>query len=84
MVTNTAAKLAATAGLCISVASAIVAQTSPLPGPAAPPKSLPVPKGGENLVLNPTIDECRAGWRPGVKWTKEQFAQFCRQMEISK
>jgi hypothetical protein len=61
-----------------------LAQTLPPPGPTAPSKSLPVPKGGENLVINPTMDECKAGWRPGLKWTKEQFDGFCRQMEISK
>jgi hypothetical protein len=84
MVTNTAAKLAAAIALCIGLAGAVVAQTSPPPGPTAPEGSLPVPKAGENLVLNPTRDECKAGWRPGLKWTKKQFDQFCRQMEISK
>jgi hypothetical protein len=49
-----------------------------------PQRTLPVPKGGESMVLNPTQDECKAGWRPGLKWTKAQFDKFCAQMEISK
>ena len=65
-------------------AGGALAQTSPEPGPTAPPKTLPVPKGGESLVINPTQDECRAGWRPGLRWTQEEFDKFCRQLEISK
>jgi hypothetical protein len=84
MVTNTAARLAAAIALCVGVAGAILAQTSPQPGPTVPEKSLPVPKGGESLVLNPTKDECKGGWRAGLKWTKEEFDTFCRQLEISK
>jgi hypothetical protein len=84
MVINAAARLAVSAAVCIGVAGAILAQTSPPPGPTAPPKSLPVPKGGENLVINRTNDECKAGWRPGLRWTREQFDKFCRQIEISK
>jgi hypothetical protein len=61
-----------------------LAQTSPPAGPTVPPKTLPVPKGGESLVINPTKDECTAGWRPGLRWTQAEFDKFCRQLEISK
>jgi hypothetical protein len=76
--------LAAVIAVCVGIAGAILAQTSPSPGPTAPPKTLPVPKGGESLVINPTKDECKAGWRAGLRWTKEEFGKFCRQLEISK
>jgi hypothetical protein len=45
---------------------------------------LPIPKKGDDLVINPTIEECRRGWRPGLKWTKKQFDDFCSQLKISK
>jgi hypothetical protein len=65
-------------------AGGALAQTSPPVGPTAPPKTLPVPKGGESLVINPTKDECKGGWRPGLRWTQPEFDKFCRQLEISK
>jgi hypothetical protein len=84
MVTNTPARLAAAVAFSVGVAGAALAQTSPPPGPTVPEKSLPVPKGGESLVINPTKDECKAGWRRDLKWTKAEFDKFCRQLEISK
>jgi hypothetical protein len=84
MITNTVARLAVATALCVGVAGVILAQTTPLPGPTVPEKSLPVPKGGESLVLNPTKDECKGGWRPDLRWTREEFDKFCGQLEISK
>jgi hypothetical protein len=84
MVTNATAKLATTIVLGVAVSGALLAQTAPQPGPTVPPKTLPVPKGGETLVINPTIDECRTGWRPGLRWTREEFDKFCTQLRISK
>jgi hypothetical protein len=81
---TTATRLVATVAMWAVIACAILAQTPPKPGPTVPEKSLPVPKGGENIVINPTAAECKAGWRPGMRWTKEQFDAFCRQFEISK
>ena len=42
--------------------------------PVAPPK-----KNDSEIVINPTITECAAGWRDhaDVKWSKEQFDKFC-------
>jgi hypothetical protein len=81
MVLNGATRLVAIVAL---LAGECLAQTSPAPGPTMPRKSLPVPKGGENIVINPTTDECKAGWRPELKWTKDEFDNFCRQLKISK
>jgi hypothetical protein len=81
---TTAAKLGLSTAIWAAVACTILAQTPPAPGPTAPEKSLPVPKGGETIVINPTASECRAGWRPGLRWTKAQFDAFCRQFKISK
>ena len=83
MVVHTA-RLATTLAFCVSFASAGLAQASQSPGPTVPPKSLPIPKRGDNLVINPTVDECRKGWHPGLKWTKKQFDGFCSQLKISK
>ncbi len=54
------------------------------PGPTAPKTPLPVPKKGEDLVVNPTLDECKAGWHAGLKWSKEDFDKLCTQLRISK
>jgi len=59
------------------------AQTSPTPGPTNPAPN-PLSKPGADLVINPTTEECEKGWRPGLKWTQEQFEAFCTQMKTSK
>jgi len=63
---------------------AIFAQTSPLPGPTVPAKTLPVPDGGESLVINPTTGECRARWRRDLRWTREEFDKSCAHLGLSK
>jgi hypothetical protein len=88
MVTTTT-KLGVSLIFWAAIACTILAQAPPapgptVPGPTTPEKSLPVPKGGENIVINPTGAECKAGWRPGLRWTREEFDAFCRQFEISK
>jgi hypothetical protein len=55
-----------------------------VPDRTVPEKMLPVPRPGDNMVLNPTLEECKTGWRPGLRWTKEQFDNFCTQFKISK
>jgi hypothetical protein len=82
--TIAAAKLAGAVALCLAATGTSLAQTSPSPGPTVPPKSLPVPKGGESMVINPTVEECRAGWRKELKWSKAEFDKFCTQLEVSK
>jgi hypothetical protein len=80
----TSARLVAAGALCLGIAGSCLAQTSPAPGPTVPPKTLPVPKTGDNMLVNPTQEECKAGWRPELKWSKEQFDKHCAQLEISK
>jgi hypothetical protein len=82
MVTNTAARLAAGVALCVMLAGATLAQTSPLPGPTVPPDTLPVPNGGESLGINPTKGECNARWRRDLRWTREEFENACAQLEV--
>lgn len=77
-----AVALAAALQPCVVPAAA---QTSPTPGPTnpnAPPN--PLSKPGTDLVINPTADQCEEGWRPGLKWTREQFETFCTQIKTSK
>ena len=69
-------------GALVSGAIAASAQTT-TPGPtnpAPPPQSQP----GATIVVNPTKDECARGWHPGLKWTKEQFEEFCTKLKASK
>ena len=77
--------VAAAAATAILAAQPVYAQTSPTPGPTNPvPQPNPLSKPGTDLVINPTADECEKGWRPGLKWTREQFETFCTQIKTSK
>jgi hypothetical protein len=73
--------LAAALALCVAFATAAFAQSSQSSGPTMPSQPpLLIAKRGDNLVINPTIDECRMGWHLGLKWTKKQFDNFCSQL----
>jgi hypothetical protein len=75
----------ALAGAIVMSVPLASAQTSPTPGPTNPgPAPNPLSKPGSDLVINPTAEECKEGWRPGSKWTREQFDAFCKQLKISK
>jgi hypothetical protein len=57
-----------------------LAQTSPTPGPTAPP---PLSKPGSDMVINPTVEN--VAWvGTELKWTREQFETFCVQMKAAK
>ena len=76
--------LAASAVLALGAGSSF-AQTSPTPGPTSPPPpNQPLAKPGSDLVINPTTEECRKGWDSGLKWTKEQFEDYCAKMKAAK
>ena len=60
-----------------------LAQLLPSPGPVKPPPPVENPVG-KGIVINPTEDECRRGWDPSLKWTKEQFNDFCGKLGSSK
>jgi hypothetical protein len=34
--------------------------------------------------VNPTADECKGGWNARMRWTKEQFQEFCARLNASK
>ena len=50
--------------------------------PVAPPQTKQ--PGQQNMVVNPTIDECKTGWNSNLKWTQTQFDQFCASLSKSK
>ena len=41
-------------------------------------------KPGATIVVNPTDAECKSGWRPGLRWTQQQFAEHCTKLQSSK
>jgi hypothetical protein len=70
--------------LVVFAGTAIYAQ-GPTPGPTNPnPPPQAETKPGKDLVVNPTTEECKQGWSANMKWTKEQFEQFCAQMKAAK
>jgi len=64
----------ATALLAMAVTCAAAQTTAPAPQT----------KGQTNIVVNPTEAECRTGWNASLKWSKEQFDQFCTTITKSK
>jgi hypothetical protein len=75
-----------TAILALASSGASVAQGTPgpTPGPTNPTPPNPQAKAGATIVVNPTMDECRKGWETGMKWTKQQFEEFCTRLKASK
>ena len=59
--------------------SGVSAQT---PAPITPPQTKE--PGQQNMVINPTSDECKTGWNSNLKWTQTQFDQFCATLSKSK
>jgi hypothetical protein len=81
---NTPGRIAVMVAAIVCTGPAL-AQTSPTPGPTNPaPQPNPLTKPGSDLVINPTEEECKKGWRPDTKWTKQQFEEFCTQLKTSK
>jgi hypothetical protein len=52
--------------------------------PPRPSTTNPQSKQGGAIVANPTDDECKRGWNAGMRWTKEQFQEFCARLNASK
>ena len=84
-----------TLALCASAAALLAVSVgtsfgqgapSPQPGPTNPtsPATNPQAQPGATMVVNPTVEECRQGWNPSLKWTKEQFEHFCATLRASK
>ncbi|MDX2201823.1 MAG: hypothetical protein NW223_03675 [Hyphomicrobiaceae bacterium] len=59
------------------------AQTSPSPGPVNPAPN-PQAQPGATIVINPTVEQCRRGWNDTMRWTRQQFAEFCTKLGASK
>jgi hypothetical protein len=74
------AAMASTGLVLLSAAS--FAQAVPSPGPVKPPS--PTERPGKSIVINPTEEECKRGWQPSTRWTKEQFDDFCGKLGTSK
>ena len=63
-------------------ATTTLAQTTPRQTDPTPPN--PQAKPGATMVINPTEDECQKGWNSTLKWTQEQFEQFCTRLKAAK
>jgi hypothetical protein len=72
------------AALASVVALCATASHAQVPGPTSPTPPNPQSKPGATMVINPTEDECRKGWDATLKWTKEQFEEFCARLKVSK
>ena len=70
------------------LATGAVAQNSPGPStgpdPTNPVPPNPLGKPGADIVINPSMDECRRGWNASMRWTKDQFDNFCIRLGTSK
>jgi hypothetical protein len=69
----------------LSTTSSVLSQGTPSPGPTNPtPPPNPQAQPGATIVVNPTADQCRQGWNASMKWTKQQFEDFCHKLRVSK
>jgi hypothetical protein len=82
--TNLSSLLAIASIMTIAIATSTVAQNTPAPGPANPVQPNPQAQPGATIVLNPTMEECRRGWDASMKWTREQYDDFCAKLRASK
>jgi hypothetical protein len=77
-----AMRIVVVAAAMVVVGGLVLAQTSPTPGPTRPePAPGPMAK---DIVVNPTADQCGAGWNPTLKWTREKFEAQCGRMKAPK
>lgn len=73
------------AGALLAAASNLSAQTQPAPGPTKPPPVSAQPgQPSTETAQGPSAEQCRAGWNPGLAWTKEQFDTRCGQPKLQK
>jgi hypothetical protein len=64
-------------------ASLALSQGPTSPGPTKPPPPS-ADKPQKDIVINPTEEECRAGWNPSLSLTKEEFESFCAKMKAAR
>jgi hypothetical protein len=72
-----------TTGLSLPLAMTALAQTQ-APGPTNLTPPNPQAQPGATMVINPTEQDCRRGWDPSLKWTRQQFEEFCTRLGASK
>jgi hypothetical protein len=70
-----------TTSLSLALTTTALAQTQ-APGPTNPTN--PQAQPGATMLINPTEQECREGWNSSLKWTKEQFDEFCSKLRASR
>ena len=77
-------KVSLAAFLVLGATNVAPSQTAPTPGPTNPTQPNPQAQPGATIVINPTEQECSKGWSPDLKWTKEQFEDFCGKLKAAK
>jgi hypothetical protein len=51
---------------------------------AQPGADNPQAKPGATILVNPTAEQCKRGWSADMRWTEQQFREFCQRLETSK
>jgi hypothetical protein len=72
-----------TGAAVMAAATSALGQGAPKPGPTNPPPAQPV-RPQTDIVINPTAEQCQAGWNASLAWTKEQFESFCAKLRAAK
>jgi hypothetical protein len=72
--------------LLVTSLAASAQSTAPAPGVPPGPTNPPNPQAqpGATIVINPTQEECQRGWDTSLRWTQDQFRDFCTKMGASK
>jgi hypothetical protein len=78
-------RIMAVAASMVVVGGLVLAQTSPTPGPTRPePTPGPIARSDKNIVVNPTLEQCRVGWNPTLRWTRDEFQAHCAKMQTAR
>jgi hypothetical protein len=80
-----AMRIMAVAAAMVVVGGLVLAQTSPTPGPTRP-ETVPgsVARADKDIVVNPTLEQCRVGWHQTLRWTRDEFDAHCGKMKAAK
>ena len=71
--------------ICVTIASLALPMVCAAQNvPPVQPGTNPQTKPGGTIVVNPTEEECKRGWSAGMRWTREQFQEFCARLGSSK
>lgn len=83
-ISNVIVAVGCAALLTVALHRVASAQSTPAPGPTNPIPPNPQSQPGATIVINPTLEECRRGWEPSMRWTQDQFQQFCTKLSEAK